>query len=136
MDIVLEVLDTYALDRLYATLLPASTALFPFNAVKQAAGATANATFSSMRELPTHTSYEYHPASQYLQLQPTEWAYMSAWDRNNIYRQIISIFTIGWWGTSPPRSSPSLPSPLSPSERPAWTNVRVCGRKWRKDETS
>lgn len=101
MDIVLEVLDTLLFDRIYATLLPASTATASFNAIKDAASAAAaaaaNATFSSQREAPTHLgSYQYQAASQYFQLRPTEWAYMSAWARDNVYRQSLSIFVIGW----------------------------------------
>lgn len=95
MDIVLEVFDTLVLDRLYATILPTSAASASFNAAPSGKmGATANATFSSMRELPTGVGYRYHPASQYLQMQPSKWAYMSAWPRDNLYRQTISLYLI------------------------------------------
>jgi len=88
MDIVLEVLDTYGLDRLYATLLPASPATVATNALKDAA---ANATFSGVG-----SNYQYHPSTGYFQLQPTEWAYMSAWPRDNIWRQTLSLYLITW----------------------------------------
>ncbi|KAI9776055.1 MAG: c-5 sterol desaturase [Peltula sp. TS41687] len=95
MDIVLDVFDTLVLDRLFATVIPASTASASFSSVRDGKfGAMADATFSSMRELPTDGGYQYHPASQYLQLQPSEWAYMSAWPRDNIYRQTISLYLI------------------------------------------
>lgn len=105
MDIVLELLDTLVLDRLYATLLPASAASSSsyFQTIKHAtATAIANATFSSRREVPTTRMgvvdwiYHYQPASQYLQLEPSEWAYMSSWPRDSIFRQAISLFFITW----------------------------------------
>ena len=99
MDIVLEIFDTLFFDRVYASLVPASTATASFGAVKDAAieAAAFNATFSSRRELPTAVnSYQYHAASQYFQMRPTRWAYMSAWPRDNMYRQMTSVFTVGW----------------------------------------
>ncbi|KAI9832067.1 MAG: c-5 sterol desaturase [Phylliscum demangeonii] len=107
MDVVLEVLDTLFLDRVWATVLPASTATACLAAVQHAAaaavasirGGTAtagNATFSSMRELPTGVRYQYHPSTQYLQLQPSEWAYLSAWPRDHVLRQAISLYLITW----------------------------------------
>ncbi|MCJ1375465.1 c-5 sterol desaturase [Loxospora ochrophaea] len=87
MDVVLEVFDTFLFDRLYAQFLPASS--IP---VAQDAAHSATPTFSSMRELPT----AYHAASQFLQLQPSHWAYMSAWPRDNIWRQTVSLYLITW----------------------------------------
>ncbi|KAI9810968.1 MAG: c-5 sterol desaturase [Pycnora praestabilis] len=92
MDIILEVLDTFAFDRLYATVLPASRAGATVNSLKNVASST---TFSSMREVPT-PAYKYHAASQYLHFEPSQWAYMSAWPRDNIYRQSLSLFLITW----------------------------------------
>ncbi|KAI9882743.1 MAG: COPII coat Sec23p-Sfb3p heterodimer component [Watsoniomyces obsoletus] len=100
MDIVLEVLDGVLFDRVYAKLLPASPDVVSISAAKHAAAAAArtvaNATFSSMRELPTDVGYQYRPASQYLQVPPSEYAYLSAWPRDNIYRQLASVMFIGW----------------------------------------
>ncbi len=100
MDIVLEVLDAFLFDRVYATLLPASPQAVSISAAKHAAAAAArtaaNATFSSMRELPIDAGYQYRPASQYLQVPPSEYAYLSAWPRDNIYRQLASVIFIGW----------------------------------------
>ncbi|KAI9844106.1 MAG: c-5 sterol desaturase [Sclerophora amabilis] len=91
MDVVLEVFDHLAFDRLFATLLPAhSSAASPFLDAK----AGAHATLSSARELPT--GYRYHPASHYLQLEPSQWAYMSQWPRDNVYRQTVSLYIISW----------------------------------------
>ena len=108
MDIVLELFDTVFLDRLYATILPVSTASSSsyFQTLKHAtATAIANATFSSRREVPTTRMgvaewiYQYQPATQYLQLEPSEWAYMSAWPRDSIFRQAVSLFFITWYET-------------------------------------
>ena len=88
MDVVLDILDTFFFDRLYATLLPASSIHVAQNVVKSAA----TTTFSSMREAPTPYSF----ASQYAQLEPSPYAYMSAWRRDNIYRQALSLYFITW----------------------------------------
>ena len=91
MDLVLEFFDTFAFDRLYATVIPASNA---WTSVDPKATAV-NATFSSRREAPT--PYHYQPASQFYSLQPTEWAYKSAWPRDNGYRQLLSLYLITWY---------------------------------------
>ncbi|KAI9881401.1 MAG: c-5 sterol desaturase [Pleopsidium flavum] len=89
MDVVLEVFDTFLFDRLYAKLLPASSLASSYHSLKHEAAST---TFSSMREMPT----VYHAASQFLQLAPSQWAYMSAWPRDNIYRQTLTLYLITW----------------------------------------
>lgn len=93
MDVVLEIFDTFLFDRLYAAALPASGSAF---SVPQAL--KGNGTYTSMLQQPTggvpHFSYE--PATSYFQLPPSEWAYMSQWPRDNIYRQSISLFAITW----------------------------------------
>ncbi|OCL05045.1 C-5 sterol desaturase [Glonium stellatum] len=93
MDIILEGFDTFVFDRLYATLLPAQ---FPNNGLS---GASGNATFSSIREVPTayaKSTYQYHPASEYLSFQPTQYAYMSRWNRDDWWRQALSLYLITW----------------------------------------
>jgi hypothetical protein len=96
MDIILEIVDTLVLDRVYATLLPASTSQYLHHKVSNAV----TSTFSSIREgatpAPQYT-YIYEPASKILSLTPTEWAFRSAWPRDNIYRQGISLFAIVWY---------------------------------------
>jgi len=87
MDVVLEIFDTFIFDRLYAKFLPA----FPQSALQTN---TANATFASIRQAPT--GYVYEPASQLLKLEPSDFAYMSMWSRNNIYRQATSLYLITW----------------------------------------
>ena len=82
MDVVLEVLDTFGFDWLYATLLPASS---PFNA-----GRFHDVSNSSL------PSMLYKPASQYLKLEPSQYAYMSALPRDNVWRQGITLYLITW----------------------------------------
>ncbi|KAI9677595.1 MAG: c-5 sterol desaturase [Caeruleum heppii] len=86
MDVVLEVFDTFGFDRLWATLLPASSASdFVRSTLVDK---------TSTRELPT--LYHYQPASQFLPLEPSEWAFRSALPRDNIIRQTISLYLISW----------------------------------------
>ena len=89
MDIVLEVFDTFLFDRLYATLLPASS----MQHVKAAVQNVATSTFSSMREMPT----PYQPATQLFHFKPSELAYMSVWARDNLWRQALSLYLITWY---------------------------------------
>ncbi|KIX98022.1 uncharacterized protein Z520_06101 [Fonsecaea multimorphosa CBS 102226] len=96
MDIVLEIVDTLVLDRVYATLLPAS----PSSYLQQKFNNVATSTFSSIRENATSApqySYIYEPASRFVNLKPTEWTYSSSWPRDNIFRQGISLFFIVWF---------------------------------------
>ena len=86
---MLEIFDTFVFDRLYATILPAGTSSPVPQAFK------GNATFTSMLQQPT-AGYVYEPSSSYLSLEPSGFAYMSQWPRDNIIRQCISLFTITW----------------------------------------
>jgi lathosterol oxidase len=95
MDIVLEIFDTLLFDRMYSAILPASSTS-PF---LQAAKHNASSTFSSLREGATITpqhKWLYEPASQIISLQPTKWAYSSAWPRDSVARQATSLFLITW----------------------------------------
>ncbi len=94
MDIILEVFDTFLFDRLYAKILPAPSFASSYSPLKHGA---ASATFSSMREMPT----AYHAASQFLQLEPSQWAYMSAWPRDNVYRQALTLYLVTWYALLP-----------------------------------
>lgn len=85
MDIVLEILDTFVLDSVYAFLLPVSPA--QYNHLVAPANRTAAQPFSTWR---------YKPATAFLTLEPSQDAYMSAWPRDNIFRQAISLFMITW----------------------------------------
>lgn len=103
MDLVLEAFDTFLFDPIYAALLPAKTpSLAP------------NATFSSVKEVPTNrlyatqTGWEYKPASQYLTFTPRQSAYMSQWPRDDWRRQLSTLFLITWYASHP--SSCFLPN--------------------------
>ncbi|ODV92483.1 hypothetical protein CANCADRAFT_30630 [Tortispora caseinolytica NRRL Y-17796] len=73
MDIVLEIVDTFFFDRVYAELFP----LRP---------ATGNSTYvNQIVELPR---------AQFLD--PTEWAVKSSLPRDNVVREFISLFLIVW----------------------------------------
>ena len=94
MDIVLELFDTFAFDFIYSTILPASTPSAVFQSGKHAASST----FSSMREGATPIAgYSYQPATTYYSLEPSKYAFMSAWPRDNTYRQAISLYFITWY---------------------------------------
>ncbi len=91
MDVILEVADTYLLDRVYATLLPASPAQYiSYKSDNASSLSFSNATGSHLY------NYIYEPASQYISLEPTQWTYSSSWPRDNIIRQGISLFAIVW----------------------------------------
>jgi len=87
MDIVLEFCDTFALDRVYAALLPAHPA--PYN-LKD------GATNSSLFDAKASSPWQYQPSTTFFSFEPTEAAYMSAWTRDNIYRQLITLYFITW----------------------------------------
>lgn len=90
MDIVLELCDTFAFDRFWATVLPASSALTNHNAT---------ATWSSMRESATlvpKQSWTWEPATSYISFPPSEYAWQSAWPRDKLERQFIELFFITW----------------------------------------
>lgn len=90
MDIVLEVLDTFLFDHLYAAALPAKPA--PYDLLQNGSfNATSNAT--SFAEL---SPWQYKPATSFFSLEPGNAAYASAWTRDNPYRQALTLFLITW----------------------------------------
>ncbi|KAJ5752331.1 hypothetical protein N7520_009248 [Penicillium odoratum] len=90
MDIILELWDTFVGDRMYSTLLPNSIAS---SVSLQGLVNTAN---SSLSLFGAAEPFIYEPATQLLHLEPSKYAYLSAWPRNNIYRQFTSFFLITW----------------------------------------
>lgn len=91
MDIVLEIADTFIFDPLYANLLPA-----------QSASHVANATLSSIRQEPTafavpHATWQYEPATKYFSVEPSRYAYMSSWARDDWRRQALTLYLITWY---------------------------------------
>lgn len=110
MDIVLEVFDTFLFDRLWSFVLPGTAKPSMHsdngNVLSRNLG---TATFSSQREQPT--LHYYNPSTQYFQLEPSQYAYMSAWPRDNVYRQGISLYLITWyvWGRIHQSGSSEIP---------------------------
>ena len=96
MDLVLEGFDTYLFDPVYASLypvVPKSGALNAFDGNASAAGAILADSGESR-----YNTWEYKPASQYLSFTPLSWAYESSWQRDDPWRQFISLFVITWYG--------------------------------------
>ncbi|RYP07262.1 hypothetical protein DL765_009214 [Monosporascus sp. GIB2] len=83
MDVVLELADTFIADYIYAWAYPAKPAPYDYPGVTNATG-------------PVFSSWQYKPAASFLHVQPSEAAYMSGWDRDNIYRQALTLFMITW----------------------------------------
>ena len=84
MDIILELTDTFIADYIYAWAHPARATLYDFPE-------TTNATAQ------TFSAWTYKPATSYISVQPSEAAYMSAWPRDNLYRQLITLYFIVWY---------------------------------------
>ncbi|KAF2086958.1 C-5 sterol desaturase [Saccharata proteae CBS 121410] len=96
MDVVLEGMDAYIFDYLYAYAFPAKSA-----ASYAPPPMGANATLSSMRETPTMLSpggntWKWEPASEYLNFEPSQYAYMSSMPRDDLYRQFFTLFLVTW----------------------------------------
>jgi lathosterol oxidase len=111
MDVVLEYADTYIFDRLYAHILPLQTSSASFdpistitasfkNSVRDAGANLVNASFAAATaagtadSLPIRSTWQWEPASQFLSAEPSEHAYLSQWDRDNIFRQSITLFIV------------------------------------------
>ncbi|GAB1217880.1 Delta(7)-sterol 5(6)-desaturase erg3B [Aspergillus terreus] len=84
MDVLLDVLDTFVFDRLYATLFPVSPAVLHSQTTH---GVSQNGT--ELASVNTHIN-------RYISLEPSEWAAKSTWSRDNIYRQFLSLFLMTW----------------------------------------
>lgn len=95
MDLVLEGFDTYFFDPVYASLYPA----VPKGNVYSAFDGNASAAGAILADTPStrYNNWEYKPASQYLSFQPLSWAYESSWQRDDPWRQFISLFFITWY---------------------------------------
>jgi lathosterol oxidase len=82
MDVILEVFDQFVADHVFAYLLPLHPAPYDFP--------DATAANVSAKAL---SSWTYEPSSPFIQLEPSEAAYLSAWNRDHTIRQLITIFT-------------------------------------------
>jgi lathosterol oxidase len=94
MDIVLEGFDTYLFDPIYASIFPVA----PKSAAYNAFSGNGSASIATVKDIPTpqYNNWEYRPASQFLSFKPSSWAYQSSWQRDDPWRQFISLFTITW----------------------------------------
>jgi len=90
MDIALEICDTFVLDHVYAAVHPATPA--PYDFPSFAANGTGQA----------FNSWQYTPSSHLFTLEPSQAAYLSAWPRDNLYRQFISSYAVTWYAPLPP----------------------------------
>lgn len=105
MDVVLEIFDTFALDRIYANVLPIHPSVSSFDPVStltaslkgyDAFNTTGFGSLEGAQGEFARSGWQYEPATQYLPIQPSEYAYMSRWDRDNIWRQAVSLYCITW----------------------------------------
>ncbi|KAK5001238.1 c-5 sterol desaturase [Elasticomyces elasticus] len=94
MDVVLELFDTFLLDRLYASAFPITPSAAVYHAFDLAQ--SPNRTWSGLQEAGVGSMYKYQPASSYLSFQPSAWAHMSQWPRDNAWRQLLSLYMITW----------------------------------------
>ncbi|KAI5285828.1 c-5 sterol desaturase [Ascosphaera acerosa] len=116
MDVVLEVFDTYVCDYLYAKAFPISqpiqTPLLAkiangLNATEAAASAAATAVSAAAAQaggqmldgselLPASNAFVYRPSTELFTLEPSKWAYLSVFPRDNAFRQTLTLFMITW----------------------------------------
>lgn len=102
MDVVLEVFDGLFFDRMYANLLPLSPAVSTFDPISTIAAsfkgyADPNATYTQpIGGDFVRSGWQFQPASASFHLEPSEFAYMSRWDRDNVYRQFVSLYILTW----------------------------------------
>ncbi|KAK2811858.1 c-5 sterol desaturase [Emmonsiellopsis sp. PD_5] len=89
MDVILEVLDTFLFDYLYAAVVPGSTAGGLTSKIANGLNTTESA-------FGTGAGYVYSPSTQYFSLEPSKYAYKSALPRDNIWRQFITLYLITW----------------------------------------
>ena len=84
MDVVLEVWDNFFADYVFAAAFPAQAA--PFD--------VPHGTLSNHTSAQTFSPWQYKPATQYWSLEPPPAAYMTSVPRDNIWRQLVSLYTI------------------------------------------
>lgn len=77
MDVLLDILDTFVFDRLYASVVPASLATYD------------NSTLLG-------TSHLNQNIRAYYPLEPSPWAEASYFKRDDLIRQSLSLFLLIW----------------------------------------
>jgi lathosterol oxidase len=85
MDVALELVDHFVADGIYAKLMPIAQPMY-------------NATngFDAAQTAHPVSDWHYTPSTHMFYLEPSSAAYESAWTRDNIYRQVITLFFVGW----------------------------------------
>jgi Delta7-sterol 5-desaturase len=104
MDIVLEFADALFFDRAYAYLWPALPGPSSLAALsRMGARPNATATWSHIHGLGRRAeayvglnNYRFRPASQLISMPPTRWAYETGWQRDDPWRQLLSLYLITW----------------------------------------
>ena len=104
MDVVLEVFDTFFFDRIYANVLPIHPSVSSFDPISTIAasfkgyGVNNSSTWGGARAGGefARSGWEWKPASQYFSVRPSEYAWMSRWDRDDFYRQVTSLYFVTW----------------------------------------
>jgi lathosterol oxidase len=98
MDVVLEAFDTYLFDRIYANVLPISSAVTfdPVSTITASLKAVNATLLQEQGGALARSSWQYQPSTEYFSFEPSEYAYQSSWDRDNIFRQFFSLYIITW----------------------------------------
>ena len=103
MDVFLEIFDTFFFDRLYANVLPIHPSVSSFDPISTLAASlkgysNANSSWNGTTSVGNsefaRSVWQHQPASEYFTVQPSEYAYMSRWDRDNLWRQCVSLYII------------------------------------------
>lgn len=94
MDVILEVADTFAFDRLYAALLPLTKSPHTWSPLDLITPSP-NSSWANMEQASIQ-NYKFEPASQYFHVEPSQYAYMSRWPRDSLIRQTISLYILTW----------------------------------------
>lgn len=105
MDYILETADTFLFDRIWANILPLSPAVSNFDPISTIAANFKgydyqNASFDAASRLSgdfsARSGWQWTPASEHWSFAPGEYAWMSRWDRGNIWRQLATLYAITW----------------------------------------
>jgi lathosterol oxidase len=102
MDFVLEVFDSVLFDRMYANILPRDSSFSAFDPISTITAGLKSFDNSTTFDSATQgvdvlkSTWQFEPASQYMSVQPSHFAYESRWDRNNIWRQAVSLYILTW----------------------------------------
>ncbi|QIW98434.1 hypothetical protein AMS68_003952 [Peltaster fructicola] len=109
MDVVLEFFDTYVFDRAFATFAPIGHAYSVFEPISTLAAGLKQ--YGAENESWAHAGqtiagdvaqngWTWTPASQFVSFPPSQYAYQSSMDRDNIWRQAISLYFLTWFSAT------------------------------------